>query len=904
MRRRLLLVPLLILLVLGLAWPTLAGLLADWWWFQELGYQVVFLRERLAFVGFGIAAGGLAALALLATIHLATRGLVDGELHLSVGGQAVPVMLTRAIALVRWPIVAVFSAWFGLAFAADWRTLLLAWHRTDWGVADPIFQRDIADYVFLLPALQTIVLTLLGLCWVSLILSVIIYRMRGDFVGSPSGLRISSGASRHLGVLAGLAFLLLAVRLWTIDIPSLVIGQHDLLSGATYTDLHARLPALRVSAVVALLAAVLVVRGAWSGALTRGVFQGVALYLLTALVGRGAIPAAMQTFFVAPTELTRETPYIEHHIAATRTAWGLDLIETRELEDAGGLTMADLRNNAPTIENVRLWDRTPLLQTFGQLQEIRTYYDFLSVDDDRYWIDGRYRQVLLSPRELQIASLPPQARNFINEHMTFTHGMGLTLGPVNQRTAEGLPVLFIKDLPPTSSVSLQVTRPQIYYGEVDYNYAVVGTLEREFDHPSGDGDVYAAYAGSGGVSIGTAFRRLVYATHFGASNLFFSSNITGESRILYYRNIVRRAKRALPFLAFDRDPYLVVRDNGELAWILDAYTTAGAYPYAQRIQGGVNYLRNSVKVVIDAYDGTVSAYLSAPDDPVVRTWERIFPGILHPLDAMPTDLRAHLRYPDEIFQAQTALYATYHLDSATEFYSREDQWQIPQIERGDRAVPFMRHIIMRLPGEQDAEFVYMVPYTPRGRENLAAWLVARNDGDHYGKLRVYRLSRQSLVFGPTQIVNRISQDTEISQQISLWDRSGSKVLRGDLLVIPIERSLLYVQPLYLQAEGGRIPELKRVILAYQNQVVMAETLDAALQRAFGGTGVSPTAEGIAPTLPTTGPGNGALIREAEQRYQAALQAQREGNWARYGEEIRALGDLLSRLRAGVEQPME
>ncbi len=904
MRRRFLLLPLLLIL-LGLAWPTLARLLADWWWFQEIGYQVVFTRELIARASLGLAAGGVSALVIHMNLHLATRGLVGREVHIGVGPQRVPVDLTKAITWARWPVVLVVGGMFGLTVSASWQTLLLARHRVAFDRVDPIFQRDIADYVFALPALQTIIVTATALCWFSLVLSFALYRLRGDLAPGPKGLRLSSGATRHLGVLVGALFVLLAARLWCIDAPSLIIGQHDLLAGATYTDLHARLPALRVSAVAAILAALLVWRGAWAGALPTGVARGVVLYVLTALVGRWAIPVAMQTFFVAPTELTRETPYIEHHIAATRAAWGLDQIETRELEDAGGLTMADIRNNAPTIENVRLWDRTPLLQTFGQLQEIRTYYDFLSIDDDRYWIDGRYRQVLLSPRELQIASLPPQARNFINEHMTFTHGMGLTLGPVNQRTAEGLPVLFIKDLPPTSSVSLQVTRPQIYFGEVDYNYAVVGTLEREFDHPSSEGDVFAAYAGVAGVSIGTAFRRLVFATHFGASNLFFSSNITSASRILYYRNIVRRAQRALPFLSFDRDPYLVVRDNGELAWILDGYTAARAYPYAQRMQGGVNYLRNSVKVVLDAYDGTVAAYISAPEDPVVRTWDRIFPGILRPLAEMPTDLRAHLRYPDELFQAQTALYATYHLDSAAEFYSREDQWQIPQVERGNRAVPFMRHIIMRLPGEETAEFVYMVPYTPRGRENLAAWMVARNDGEDYGKLRVYLLSRQSLVFGPTQVVNRISQDTEISQQISLWDRSGSKVLRGDLLVIPIERSLLYVQPLYLQADGGRIPELKRVILAYQNQVVMAETLDGALQRAFGGATSLPAAEGAAtPERAPPTSAAGGLIRTAEEHYQAALEAQRAGDWARYGEEIRALGEVLRRLRTGTEQSQE
>jgi uncharacterized membrane protein (UPF0182 family) len=535
--------------------------------------------------------------------------------------------------------------------------------------------------------------------------------------------------------------------------------------------------------------------------------------------------------------------------------------------------------------------------TFGQLQEIRTYYDFVSVDDDRYWIEGKYRQVLLSPRELNPASLP--TRTFINEHLTFTHGMGLTLGPVNQVTSEGLPVLFVKDLPPVSTVSLNVSRPQIYYGELAQDYVFVHTRQREFDHPSGEENVYAAYEGTGGVQVGNLLRRLILAVQFGSSKILFSQDITDDSRVLYYRNIVVRAKKALPFLRFDRDPYLVIAADGALKWILDAYTFSGSYPYAQRLPDGTSYLRNSVKVVIDAYNGALTAYVSAPADPLVRTWARVFPGIFVPLDSMSADLRAHLRYPDEIFRAQTSLYTTYHMDAPEDFYHREDQWQIPSADQSDASVPFMRHIVMRLPGEAKAEFVYMVPFTPRGKDNLAAWMVARNDGAEYGKLRVYRLSRQSLVFGPQQIENRINQDTEISRQVSLWDQRGSKVIRGDLLVIPIEQSLLYVQPLYLQAEGGRIPELKRVVVAYQNQVVMQETLEGGLAELFGGsTGArnQPAPSGVAGAGAAAADAEfRALAAEARRHYQTALQALRENDWARYGDEMRQLGDLLERI---------
>jgi uncharacterized membrane protein (UPF0182 family) len=534
--------------------------------------------------------------------------------------------------------------------------------------------------------------------------------------------------------------------------------------------------------------------------------------------------------------------------------------------------------------------------TFGQLQEIRTYYDFVSVDDDRYTIEGRYRQVLLSPRELNPASLP--TRTFINEHLTFTHGMGLTLGPVNEVTPEGLPVLFVKDLPPVSTVSLRITRPQIYYGELTGDYVFVGTRQREFDHPAGEANVYAAYSGKGGVRVGNALRRAVLATQFASDKILFSQDITDQSRILYYRNIVDRASKALPFLRFDRDPYLVLADDGTLKWILDAYTSSTGYPYAQRLSDGTSYMRNSVKLVIDAYDGSLTAYVSAPSDPLIRSWARIFPGIFVPLDSMPAGLRAHIRYPDDIYRIQTSLYAIYHMDAPEDFYHREDQWQIPAVDERQGSVPFMRHLVMRLPEESRAEYIYMVPFTPRGKDNLAAWMVARNDGAEYGKLTVYRLSRQRLVFGPRQIQNRINQNTEISRQISLWDQRGSQVIRGDLLVIPIEESLLYVQPLYLQAEGGRIPELKRVVAAYENQVVMGETLDAALAGIFGGgPGPAPAppvvTEAPAAEAPAADSGLRALSGEARRRYEAVVQKQRE-----LETELRRLGEALERMQAG------
>jgi uncharacterized protein len=460
--------------------------------------------------------------------------------------------------------------------------------------------------------------------------------------------------------------------------------------------------------------------------------------------------------------------------------------------------------------------------------------------------------------------------------------------------------LFVKDLPPVSTVSLKITRPQIYYGELANEYVFVHTRQREFDHPSGEANVYAAYHGTGGVPVGNLLRRIMLAIRFGSSKVLLSGDITDDSRVLYYRRIMERGRKALPFLQFDNDPYLVIAADGTLKWIADAYTTSEGYPYSQRLNDGTSYMRNSVKLVIDAYNGSLRAYVSTPSDPLIRTWSRIYPGIFVPLDSMPADLRSHIRYPDGIYRIQTSLYTAYHMDAPEDFYQREDQWQIPLAMESDRPVPFMRHIVMRLPEEKKAEFIYMVPFTPRGKDNLAAWMVARNDGEEYGKLRVYRLSRQSLVYGPKQIENRINQDTEISRQVSLWDQRGSKVIRGDLLVIPIEESLVYVQPLYLQAEGGRIPELKRVVVAHENQVVMGETLDDALTAMFGAAAErrGKVAAPLEAALPPVETGTRALIAEAQRLYQEAIKAQRDLDWAKYGEEMRRLGEVLGRLESG------
>ncbi|MDP2585518.1 MAG: UPF0182 family protein, partial [Candidatus Levybacteria bacterium] len=670
--------------------------------------------------------------------------------------------------------------------------------------------------------------------------------------------------------------------------------------GAVFTDVNVIVPILRVSVFAYGLSAILALFYGISGRIAP-LMGAILLTIIVGLVS-SFFPSIYQKLVVAPNELVKEESYIKNNIYASRIAYGLDKVEEREIAADKSITAEDIENNNLTIKNVRLWDRDPLLSTFSQIQEIRTYYEFASVDNDRYTIDNEIRQIMLSPRELASNSLPN--KNWINEKLTFTHGYGAAAGPVNQVTPEGLPVLFVKDLPPKSEFKeLEITRPEVYYGEILNDYVIVKTKSKEFDYPKGDDNVYTSYAGKGGVEINSPLRRLFYALRFGSLKIFLSGDITSESRIIYNRNIKERVREIAPFLAYDRDPYLVISE-GKLHWILDAYTSTDRYPYSQPLSidgNNVNYIRNSVKVVVDAYDGSIKFYQSDPDDPIIKTYAKIFPKTFQKLSDMSESLRVHLRYPEDIFALQTAIYTTYHMGDPQIFYNKEDQWEIPAITQGD-ALQAMdpRHMIMKLPGEKQEEFILMLPFTPRAKDNLSAWMVARNDGEQYGKLMVYRFPKDKLVFGPKQIIGRISQDAQISQQISLWDQTGSQVIQGPLLVIPIEESLVYVRPLYLKATTGKIPELKRVIVAYGNKIAMEKTLEEGLAKIFGSaegqTGsvaeISPQAEEPISVDAT----KEDLLQQASQAYSSAINAQREGDWGRYGEEIKKLGEILNNLK--------
>ncbi|MDQ6870843.1 MAG: UPF0182 family protein [Gemmatimonadota bacterium] len=897
--------------------PWLASFATDWLWFKEIGFESVFATSLIWRIGLFVIGGGFAFAYIYGNVRFA-RGAGTGFPVLYVNrGDGVSVDVSRMLTRLFLPAALVLSFLTAISASASWLVVLKAFNGVPIGTRDPLFGRDISFYLFRLPLISGVLGTLITLTFLSIVAVAVMYWMRNDITLPPRRASAKPRAARHLGVLAVLLFLLIAIRLWIVATASLLYSTTGPLLGASYTDVHVTLPGLYVSAIAALVAAVWVATGILRGKLIWSVISATVFYLVVGVMARGVVPAAYQKLVVSANELSRESPYLRNHIDATRKAWGLDHVESRDLSGEVQLAMADIKANAATVDNIRLWERPLLKQTFSQLQEIRTYYDFVSVDDDRYTIDGRYRQVHVAARELNSESLP--TRTFINERLTFTHGMGLTMAPVNQVTTEGLPVLFIKDLPPASTISIKLTRPQIYYGELTNDYVFVGTKQKEFDYPAGEANIYTNYTGRGGVPIGSFLRRVLYAFQLGSLKILLSDDIRGNARILYHRNVMDRATSAMPFLDFDNDPYLTVNDAGQLKWILDAYTTSDMYPYSQRTNDGTNYMRNSVKVVIDAYDGTVEAYVADPNDPVVKTYARIFGPIFKPLSEMPADIRRHVRYPGDLFRIQTALHATYHMLEPQTFYHREDQWQIPGgLGKGTNENPFQRHIIMKLPGEKNPEFIFMTPFTPRGKDNLAAWMVARMDGENYGKLSVYRFPKQSLVYGPKQIANRINQDTEISRQLTLWDQRGSEVIRGELLVIPIEESLIYVQPIYLRAEGGTIPELKRVVVAHENRVVMGETLEEGLDALFGSGAARQTPTSVQDSVSALGgnepavTGGGVtpapaqppsaasaeLLREAQSHYDRAIAAQRAGNWAEYGREIEQLGAAIRALRAG------
>jgi uncharacterized membrane protein (UPF0182 family) len=881
----------------------LIPLYTDWLWFEEVGYSQVFvttlsMRGTLfAIVAFAVA------LFLWANLTLAARTaapdvLWELEDQLGLPGRVVIEPLIRRFLPVVLLLIAIVS---GLRASAAWETVLGYLNGSAFDIKDPVFQYDLRVYVFVLPFWRLLHGWALALVTGTALLTLAVYVLQRSFVLTTRGPRLAAGARTHLLLLGAVLLALKAVGFW-LDRYEILFSGRGIVFGASYTDVNATLPVLGALAVLAALTAVACAAQIARPGLRLLAGAGVALIVLW-VVGLGLYPAFLQRFRVAPNELAAERPFLEHNIRMTRAAYGLDRIQEKEFPADENLDARALGRNEATIKNIRLWDYRPLLRTYAQLQEIRTYYKFVDVDNDRYVVDGEYRQLMLSPRELSYQHLQG-GRNWINEHLTYTHGYGLVVSPVNRVTPEGLPEFFVKDIPPRSMDGYpKIARPEIYYAESSNEYALVRTRSQELDYPAGDQNVYTRYQGQGGIGIGSWARRLLFAVRFGEPKIVLSDDLTAESRILLYRSVGERIRLITPFFRFDRDPYMVVSDDGRLFWMLDGYTTSDRYPYSDPVRGIGNYIRNSVKVTVDAYHGTVRFYVADASDPIVRAYAAAFPGLLQPLDRMPEDLRRHIRYPEDFFAIQARKYAVYHMEDPQVFYNKEDLWAVPRrtVEGRDREMePYFT--IMRLPDEQREEFILLTLFNPSRRDNMIAWLAARSDPPNYGRLIVYNFPKQKLVYGPRQIDARIDQDPVIAQQLALWNQRGSTVIRGSLLAIPIDRSLIYVQPLYLAAaEQGALPELRRVIVAYGNQIAMEPSLEQSLSRIFAGRVAPAVATAPAPAGPAASAPrppeavDRAAVQRAWEAWTRGQDALRRGDWAAYGTEQKRLEEALRAL---------
>lgn len=916
----------------------LAVLATDGMWFASQGHTDVF-TTTLAFqalaglLGATLVAGPVALAAAYAMARTRNRPVVLGE---GWRGTVVDAWVQRpgALASLLRTGTLALGALAGLAASGLGETLLGARHAVPFGTPDPILGMDPAFYVFHLPLLLAGQELLLFGTVVSAGVALGVYVVRGairvvvpldEVTDGRPRVTVDPKARRHLATTATVAVLLIAVRHHLSRFLEM-IGSGDLIDGPGYTAVNVVLPLLTAQAVGAAIAGFLLFNALDQRRPGLGVLAAVVFGLPT--LGSSFVPGAVQRFLVEPNELAREEIFLSYHIQATRRAWGLSDVEERELTGQADLAWEDIENNRTTIDSIRLWDHALLLETFEELQEIRTYYDFANVDNDRYRVDGRLRQTMLSPRELVTSSLPEQARSFVNESLVYTHGYGLALGPVNEVTEQGLPYLWVKDVPPqvTHTDPLRIDQPAIYFGEQQRRPVFVRTRAEEFDFPTAASDVTTTYDGKSGVGVGNLLARTLVALRLGSTDILLSNDLHAGSRVLLHRNVAERVQRLAPFLSVDHDPYLVIAD-GRLVWIVEAYTLTDHYPYSDhdRIDLGrghvsANYVRNSVKAVVDAYDGGVVLYRMEGADPLVDTWAAAFPDLFRPVSEMPATLREHLQYPAHLFEVQARLFATFHMVDSGQFYNREDEWQVaetPTYTRGlsgesrptriTRMEPYYN--VLKLPGEDTEEFILMLPFTPRQKPNLAAWMVARSDGDDYGGLRVYRFPKDRQLYGPSQVSARIRQNDAISEKLTLWGQGTSEAPLGTLLVIPVEESLLYIQPLYLRASSDAIPELKRVIVSYEDRIAMQPTLDAALRDLFDG----PVAEAVGREVETE-PGKlsteppparvyealegsdvPALTREARSRYEAAIDASREGRWADFGDALDALGEALEAL---------
>lgn len=908
-------VALLVIALLLARWGS--NLYIDWLWFKSLAYNHVFVTIILTDLGVKIAVGITVFVALFVNLYFtrpvvlnainATRQQEDENGVVTLYQSPLAQYLNNKNLILVYGAVSMFFAFFvGLSVTGDWITVQKFLNATPFGTADPIFNKDIGFYVFQLPFYQFIYKILAWIVLLSAMCVAAVYLLSESGQTSLAKLFNSMSARFHLSALAAIFFVL---RAWGYRLEQYMLLYADggAIYGAGFADINGRLLAFKILLVVALVCAIVILVNIFMRKF-KLVLYSIGTLLVASIILGGVYPAVLQKFIVEPNEFNREHPYIEHNIEYTRLAYDLDKIERKPFPAGRHLSAQDIIENPETIDNIRLWDWRPLEQSYGQLQAMRLYYEFKGIDVDRYTIDGKYRQVMVAARELNQNLLPEQAKSWVNQKLQYTHGYGIVMSPVNEVTTEGLPNFLIKDIPPQTNTDLVINRPELYYGESTDEYVMVNTKTQEFDYPMGDDNAWTTYEETSGVKVNSFIRKALFAVAFTDYRMILSTDMTNETQILFNRNIYERVPKIAPFLRYDKDPYIVLSDDGRLYWMWDAYTVSNMYPYSEPFSGRMNYIRNSVKITIDAYNGEVKFFVADQSDPIIQTFSKIFPNMFLPLEELSDDLKSHMRYPEELFLTQANKLATYHMTDSRIFYHKEDKWNLPNELYGrDEQAMEPYYTITKLPGEDEPEFVLILPYTPQNRNNMISWLAARMDGEHYGKLINYQFPKQELVYGPMQIEARINQDASISQQLTLWDQRerGFSVIRGNLLAIPIKDSLLYVEPIFLQAEASRIPELRRVIVAHEDRIVMEPTLDLALQKMFGDIGAvvpPPTTDDpdLDPTVPLPIATLSELAQRANQQYEDAQNRLQQGDWAGYGEAINQLERTLRELSEQTE----
>ncbi len=870
---------------------TLSRIYVDWLWFDSLGFLSVYKTMLFTKIMVGVAVAVIFFLAIAGNIWVANR----------------------KVKVQRTPLYSIafgISVVVGFIASAFWFSVPRFLESTPFGFVDPLFKKDVAFYVMEIPLYQFLLAIITALLILTIAFTLIAYLLshKPKRATKPQtteqdlpemeqritrfALTFPQQGKNHLLMLFG-AFLLVVACFFWLRRYSLLYSHRGVVYGAGYTDVHVALPLYALLTFFSLIAAIIAISHAWHG---RGKLILVSSFLIPGIFFFGLLVSGLvHVLYVEPNEFNLEQPYIQENIKHTLFAYGLTDVLVRDFPVTYNLTSKEIAENKVMIDNIRLWDWRPLLTTYRQLQLFRTYYDFVDVDIDRYIVNGRMTQLMTSPRELDQEQLDAKAKTWVNEKLVYTHGYGVVTSPVNAISKEGLPDLLVQDIPPKTSIApLKINQPRIYFGEKTGSFIITNTKANEFDYPLGNENVFASYNGSDGVALNGFLRKAAFSINLGALNLMISSALTKESKVVLRRNILHRVQSLAPFLQYDSDPYIIIAE-GKLYWMIDAYTSSNRFPYSESTNG-VNYLRNPVKITIDAYEGKTTFYIVDENDPLIRNYASVFPTLFTSFSEMPATLKQHIRYPEDLFRIQNEMYGVYHMKDPQVFYNKEDVWKMPtEIYDREQVEMDPYYIILKLPGEQKEGFFLIRPLIPRGKDNMIAWMAASSDPLSYGKLEVFKLSKQELTYGPMQIEARINQDTDISQLFTLWGQQGSQVIRGNMIVIPIENSFLYIEPVYLRASaGGALPQLKRVVVAYEDKLTMQETLGQALQVLFG------TASDGENNQEGRLTEDQKVLETLEQKYILASQlyteadeALQRGDFVTYAERIEDLGKVLT-----------